>query len=86
MNMERASKLRTLRERTDMPMQLCDQALKQTGGDVDAAAELPYMSTRSTGDPFLGCPHNQGGGVGVSRRGQLYHIGCPEPHGQRRAG
>lgn len=82
---ERIAKLRQLRERTGAGVAACDEALKACDGDVEAAAEHPATrrTARDTPGPFLHCPHI--GGMGVNHRGQLYHMGCPEEHGERLA-
>lgn len=83
----RLAVIRELSQRSGAGWARCDEALKACGGDIEAALQHPAVQDRrrDTTDPFLGCYHNRGGGVGVNHRGQLYHVGCPEAHGERLA-
>lgn len=63
-------------------MTACADAIERFGDDLEAAAEHLNRRRRDTADPFLGCPH--GAGLGVSRRGQFFHKGCPLEHGEVR--
>lgn len=76
---ERATKLRTLREATQLPILHLSRLLDELGGDENAVLADPRAHTKNTGDPFLGC--RLGFGVGRDHRGALYHKGCPESHG-----
>lgn len=79
---QRIASLRRLREATSLPVTKLDALLAECGGNEAAVLADPRACTKNTAEPFLWC--KLGRGVGQDHRGALYHLGCPEVHGERR--